>query len=109
MWYIDEEREYLSSLVYDFLNSLREGKVPKDKMEEFFDFVNNLDRGTEIQKRRFYMFYYFKSSEELETFSTIAEKEKCTYPAIKVSVNRIRSYLVGLKDEERENLIKIIK
>lgn len=109
MWYIDEEREYLSSLVYAFLNLLREGKVPEEKMKKFFDFVNNLDKGTEIQKRRFNMFYYFKSFEELETFSTIAVKEKCTYPAIKCSVNRIRSYLVSLKDEERERLIEIIK
>lgn len=102
------KEEDISSLVYNFLSSLREGNIPEEQMKNFFAFVNSLYKGTEIQKRRFNMFYYFKSSEEIETFSSIAKKEKCTYPAIKYSVNRIRSHLVNSRDKERENLIKIL-
>lgn len=104
-----EEKEDLSLLVYNFLNSIRAKEVPAEKISNFFDFVNCLEKGTEKQKRRFIMFFDVRQNKELETFSTIAKKENCTYPAIKCCVSRIRSILVNLKDKERQDLIKIIK
>lgn len=104
-----EEKEDLSLLVYNFLNSIRAKEVPEEKINELFDFVNCLEKGTEKQKRRFIMFFDVRQNKELETFSTIAKKENCTYPAIKCCVSRIRSILVNLKDKERQDLIKIIK
>ncbi len=104
-----EEKEDLSLLVYNFLNSIRAKEVPEEKISKLFDFVNCLEKGTEKQKRRFIMFFDVRQNKELETFSTIAKKENCTYPAIKCCVSRIRSILVNLKDNEREELIKIIK
>lgn len=79
------------------------------RKREFFEFVDNLKEGTDIQKRRFFMFFDVKENQKLETYTSISKKENCTCSAIRNSVNRIRSLLVWVKDEERNNLIKIIK
>ena len=55
------------------------------------------------------MFFDVKENQKLETYTSISKKENCTCSAIWNSVNRIRSLLVWVKDEERNNLIKIIK
>ena len=105
-----EEKEDFSLLVHNFLNSIRAKEVPEEKIIQLIDFVNRLEQGTEKQKRRFIMFFDVRENTELETFSTIAEKEKCTYPAIKCCVSRIRSILVNLKDDkEKQDLLNIIK
>lgn len=109
MWYVDKEREYLSTLVYDFLKALRERKVTERKKQAFFNFIDNLDQGTEIQKRRFRMFFYLKENEQLESYSSIGRKENCSCNAIRRSVIRLRAILVNLKDNEREQLINILK
>lgn len=98
-----------SILVHNFLDSIRSGTIAENRKKEFFDFIQKLDKGTEVQKRRFTMFYSFKSIQEIETFSTIAEKEHCTYSAIKYSVTRFISILVNLKNEEQKFLNKIIE
>lgn len=103
------EEEDLSLLVHNFLNSIRARKIPENKIKEFFDFVSNLKVGTDIQKRRFFMFFDVKENEKLETYTSISRKENCTCNAIRGSVIRVRSFLVWLKDEERNTLIKIIK
>lgn len=104
-----EEKEKFSLLVHKFLDAIRLKEINESKIKEFIDFVYKLDKGTEIQKRRFIMFYTVKVNEDLETFSTIARKENCTYQAIKGSVIRITSILVNLKDKEQEELMGIIK
>lgn len=104
-----EEKERYSLLVHNFLDSIRTGNISKRKIIEFFNFVNNLDKGTELQKRRFIIFYNFESIEKLETFSSIAKKENCTYQAIKFSVHRITCILVNLKDVQKNMLEKIIE
>lgn len=109
MWYVDKEREYLSVLVYDFLKTLRERKVTERKKQAFFNFIDNLDQGTEIQKRRFKMFFNVKENEKLEGYSSIGRKENCSCTAIRSSVIRIRAILVNLKGNEREQLINILK
>ena len=93
-----EEKENFSLLVHNFLKSIRAKEIPESKIKEFFEFVDNLKEGTDIQKRRFFMFFDVKENQKLET-----------YTSIRNSVNRIRSLLVWVKDEERNNLIKIIK
>ena len=108
MWYVDKEREYLSALVYDFLKTLRERKVTERKKQEFFNFIDNLNQGTEIQKRRFKMFFNLKENEKLESYSSIGRKENCSCNAIRNSVIRIRGILVNLKDNEREQLVNIL-
>ena len=55
------------------------------------------------------MFFDVKENQKLETYTSISKKENCTCSAIRNSVNRIRSLLVWVKDEERNNLIKIIR
>ena len=50
-----------------------------------------------------------KENKKIETYTSISKKENCTCNAIRGCVNRIRSHLVWLKDEERKDLIKIIK
>lgn len=104
-----EEKEKYSFLVHNFLDSIRKGDISRKKIIIFLDFVNSLNYGTEIQKRRFIMFYDFLSIERLETFSTIAKKENCTYPAIKNCVSRITCILVNLKNEEKNKLTEIIE
>ena len=104
-----EEKEDFSLLVHNFLKSIRAKEIPESKIKEFFEFVDNLKEGTDIQKRRFFMFFDVKENQKLETYTSISKKENCTCSAIRNSVNRIRSLLVWVKDEERNNLIKIIK
>lgn len=104
-----EEKENYSLLVHNFLDSIRTGNISRRKIIEFLNFVNNLDKGTEIQKRRFIMFYDFISIARLETLTTVAKKENCTYSAIRNSVNRITNILVNLKDTQKNTLEKIIE
>lgn len=104
-----EEKEQFSLLIHNFLNSIRLKEIPENKVQELMNFVYNLNKGTEIQKRRFIMFFNVSANKEMETFSTIARKEQCTYSAIKNSVIRITSILVNLKNEEKKDLMKIIK
>lgn len=104
-----KETEDFSLLVHNFLTSIRAKEIPESKIKEFLDFVDKLKKGTEIQRRRFFMFFDVKENQKLETYTSISKKENCTCNAIRGSVTRIRSHLVWLKDEERDNLIKIIK
>ena len=104
-----EEKENLSLLVHNYLKSIRAKEIPENKIKEFLNFVDKLKIGTDIQRRRFFMFFDVKENQKLETYTSISKKEKCTCNAIRGSVSRIRSHLVWLKDEERNDLIKIIK
>ena len=104
-----EEKEDLSLLVHNYLKSIRAKEIPENKIKEFLNFVDKLKIGTDIQRKRFFMFFDVKEKKKLETYTSISKKEKCTCNAIRGSVNRIRSHLVWLKDEERNDLIKIIK
>lgn len=102
--------ENFSDLVHNFLNSIRSEKISEIKIKKLVNFVGKLNKGTEIQKRRFIAYYSMKNNNnKLENYSTIAAKEKCTFTAIKCSVIRIVSILVNLKDKEKETLIEIIK
>lgn len=104
-----EEKEDFSLLVHNYLKSIRAKEIPENKIREFFEFVDKLKIGTDIQRRRFFMFFDVKENQKIETYTSISKKENCTCNAIRGCVNRIRSHLVWLKDEERKDLIKIIK
>ncbi len=104
-----KEKEDFSLLVHNYLKSIRAKMVPENKIKEFFEFIDKLKIGTNIQRRRFFMFFDVKENQKLETYTSISKKEKCTCSAIRNSVNRIGSHLVWLKDKEKNDLIKIIK
>ncbi len=55
-----EEKENFSLLVHNFLKSIRAKEIPESKIKEFFEFVDNLKEGTDIQKEDFLCFLMLK-------------------------------------------------
>ena len=70
-----EEKENFSLLVHNFLKSIRAKEIPESKIKEFFEFVDNLKEGTDIQKRRFFMFFDVKENQKLETYKVLVKKK----------------------------------
>lgn len=106
----EDEKERISFLVHNFLNNLRERKINEDQRKNFFDFIEQLDIGTKLQKRRFCLYYDIGENEKVPTFDSIAKKERCTKEATTYSIKRFASLLVNLSNEDyKRQLLEIIK
>lgn len=104
------EKDKFSLKVHDFLDNLRSNDIDKNKKILLANFIKNLEKGTEKQKRRFLMYYnLIPNCDEIFNYSDIGKIEGCSSSAIKTSVISIVSQLVHLEDSQKELLLTIIK
>lgn len=103
------KRTNLSETDIFFINLKKVG-ISKEDEEILYDLVVNLENRTNIQKTRFLLYYnLFPKQKEKYNFSSLATKCKCSSPAIRFSISRIRNGLTNLKGDKKNIFLKLVK
>ena len=102
--------EYYSNKIHNFLDNVRLKNIDVKQKELLANFIYNLKKGTETQKRRFLMYYnLINTNNKILNYADIGEIEECSSTAIKASVSSITSKLVRLEESQKLLLLSIIK
>ncbi|MCI8444635.1 MAG: hypothetical protein HFJ37_05785 [Clostridia bacterium] len=103
------EKYNFSMKVHNFLDSLRTKNLDKKQKSLLSTFINNLKNGTEIQKRRFLMYYnLIPNNDELLGYCDIGKIEHCSGSAIRTSISAIILQLVRLEDPQKSLFLTIM-
>ena len=106
----ENKKEKVSSLLHNFLNSLRENEIEENQKNKFFDFIESLKIGTKLQKRRFCLYYNFDKEENKLSYTEISKKERCTSDAAAYSIKRFIQLLICMESEkDTKELLKLIQ
>ena len=104
------EKEHYYKKVHDFLNSIRMKHLSEHQKTLLINFIENLDKGTEIQKKRFFMYYnLIQNTNKILNYSDIEKIENCSTSAIKASITSIISKLVNLTGNKKCLFLAIMK
>lgn len=100
----EEKRE----MIYKVLELALCGKLNKMQKKQLYDIANNISNKTNIQFERFVLYYNLKEGEKRYRLCDLAKKYNCTSTAIRISVSRMRSFLVNHIDDKKIYIIKNI-
>lgn len=104
------ENENLSLQIHNFLDNIRQNKINKKQKIVLNNFIKNLEKCTDIQKRRFLMYYnLLPNNNQILTYTDIGKIENCSGSAIKISVISVISQLIHLDKNKMEILLNIIQ
>ncbi|MCI8761086.1 MAG: hypothetical protein HFJ34_08310 [Clostridia bacterium] len=95
--------------VHSFLDSIRNKNINEKQKLLLSTFINELPKATEIQKRRFFMYYnLIPNNNQLLGYTDIGRIEHCSGSAIKTSVGAIILHLIKLEDSQKLLFLNII-
>lgn len=103
-------KEFYSFTIHNFLENLRHLHLNETSKISFFNFINNLEKATKKQKRRFLMYYnLIPDNNKVLGYADIGKIENCRGSAVKISVISVVSQLVNLDENKRKTFLDIIK
>lgn len=95
--------------IHSFLDSIRTKNINEKQKLLLSTFINELPKATEIQKRRFFMYYNLMPNiNQLLGYTDIGRIEHCSGSAIKTSVGAIILHLIKLEDSQKLLFLNII-
>lgn len=95
--------------VHRFLDFIRNKNINEKQKVLLSTFINELPKATEIQKRRFFMYYNLvPNSNQLLGYTDIGRIEHCSGSAIRTSVGAIILHLIKLEDSQKLLFLNII-
>ena len=96
--------------VHRFLDSIRNKNINEKQKLLLSTFINELPKATEIQKRRFFMYYNLvPNSNQLLGYTDIGRIEHCSGSAIRTSVGAVILHLIKLEDTQKLLFLNIIE
>ncbi len=96
------EQDIFSLKVHSFLDTIRIKEINKNNKIILTNFIENLEKATEKQKRRFFMYYnLMPNSNKILSYTDIARLENCSISAIKNSILAIILQLIKLEDSQK--------
>ena len=102
-----EERH---EIIYNVLSLAKNNELNNTQKQRLYDIIESLKDKTEIQKRRFYLFYNLKNGQTQQyRICDLAKLDNCSSSRIRQSLNRIKVALLGVQDEILLALKKIIE
>lgn len=105
----NDEKE-ITTLLHNFLDSLRNNEIDQTQKNKFFEFIEHLKIGTNLQKRRFFLYYNFDKEEDKLSYTEISKKERCTSDAAAYSIKRFIQLLTSMESEkDTKELLKLIQ
>lgn len=88
---------------------LRLKKLTESEKKYVYELVKGMRKGTDLQKRRFYMYYSLgPNAQETNTMPKIAKFYECTASAIRGSIKTVQRILLGISDDEMLKLKNIV-
>lgn len=107
--FIKSDKDTFSLKIHSFLDTIRIKKIAKSNKVILTSFIENLEKATEKQKRRFLMYYnLMPNSDKVLSYTDIARLEGCSISAIKNSILAIILQLIKLEDSQKELLLIIM-
>lgn len=98
-----------STKVHNFLDSIKTININEKQKLLLSTFINKLPKATEIQKRRFLMYYnLIPNSNQLLGYADIGRIEHCSSSAIRTSVGAVILHLIKLEDSQKSLFITIM-
>lgn len=98
-----------STKVHNFLDSIRTKNINEKQKLLLLTFINKLPKATEIQKRRFFMYYNLMPNiNQLLGYTDIGRIEHCSSSAIRTSVVTIILHLLKLEDSQKSLFLDIM-
>ncbi len=87
--------------MYNILDKLKKQKIDNYNMQILYEIVMNLDDATNIQKRRFLLYFgLMPDIKYRKTLLSIANEYGCTTTAVRNSLHAIVRKLISINDEE---------
>ena len=104
------EYEFIRKKLDCLLEIAKQNKLSVLDKNAILKIVNNLEKRTEVQKRRFCILYNLYVNQKAQySLSDIAREDGVRPSAVKQSVARVRNSLVNMDDEQLKKLFKILK
>lgn len=100
-----EERQVIRD---NLIKALKENKLNEIQKKQLLEIVMSIDKATDLQKERFVLYYGLDGNQGKCSISEIAKLQKCSYPGIRLSVNKIESRLIRVSDDKIEILKQIV-
>lgn len=105
IWF--REKQHIRDKLITFLEGQTLNNVQRKKL---FEIIMNMEDATLKQKERFILYYGLgKNKEKIHNFSKIAKLENCCQSNIRQSINKIKSKIIRLSNEDIDVIRKIIK
>lgn len=104
------EYEFIRKKLDCLLEIAKQNKLSVLDKNEILKIVNNLEKRTEVQKRRFCILYNLYVNQKAQySLSDIAREDGVRPSAVKQSVARVRNSLVNMDDEQLKKIIQNTK
>lgn len=104
IWF--REKQHIRDKLITFLEKQTLDDIQRKKL---FEIIMNMEDATLIQKERFILYYGLdKNKKKIHNATKIAKLQKCTASSIRQSINRIKSQIPQLSDENIDRIREII-
>lgn len=96
-------------IISEVMKLLKSGKLNEDEKDYIYELVKKMRKGSDLQKRRFYMYYSLgPNSKENNTMPKIARYYDCSVSAIRSSICSIHIGLFRIDDNQILKLKKMV-